>query len=93
MTRLVKIRSLLLGGLFTLLFFVGLMSRVYWIQVVHGAERLQEAKQMWETDRVLQPQRGSILDRNGRSLAEDAPAYNVSLNPQKIFKKIILWTR
>lgn len=80
MIKKVKLRSLLIGGVFTLV-FVFLIGRLYWVQVVQGEETLALAQMQWETDRVLQPVRGSILDRGGRVLAEDAPAFTVALSP------------
>src|SRR5690348_13613025 len=80
MTKKIKVRSLLIGGLFTLL-FVMLMTKVYWIQVVEASWLLGEAEKRWETDKVLAPVRGSIVDRNDKAMAIDATAYTVSLNP------------
>ncbi|MEW9698102.1 penicillin-binding transpeptidase domain-containing protein [Paenibacillus sp. SI8] len=83
MTKKIKVRSLLIGGLFTLLFVV-LLTKVYWIQVVEASWLLGQAEQRWETDKVLAPVRGSILDRNDKVLALDATSYTVSLNPKMI---------
>jgi penicillin-binding protein 2B len=86
MTKKVKLRSLLIGGLFTL-FFVALVGRLYWVQVVQGAGLLSEAQDKWAAEEVLRPVRGSILDRNDKVLAEDAPASTVALNPVLIQSK------
>lgn len=86
MTRKVKLRSLIIGGAFTLLFVV-LVTRLYWVQVVQGAELLSDAKMMWATDKELRPVRGTILDRNDKVLAEDSPAYTLALNPKIIHDK------
>jgi penicillin-binding protein 2B len=85
MTKKVKLRTLLIGGLFTL-FFVAIMGRLYWVQVVQSSALLERAKNMWENDRVLQPVRGAIVDRNLQVLAEDGPSYTVIVNPQIIRK-------
>lgn len=74
---------MLIGGVFTL-FFVVLLVKVYWIQVVEASKLQEQVKQVWETDKILDPERGFILDRNDKVLAGDATAYNVSLNPQFI---------
>ncbi|MDQ1912985.1 penicillin-binding transpeptidase domain-containing protein [Paenibacillus sp. GD4] len=89
MTKKVKMRSLLIGGVFTL-FFIALVSRLYWVQVVQGADLLSQAQARWETDKVLHPVRGTIVDRNDKILAEDAPAFTVALNPQIIHDKKIV---
>ncbi|WNR46436.1 penicillin-binding transpeptidase domain-containing protein [Paenibacillus roseipurpureus] len=83
MTKKIKLRSLLIGGFFTLLFVV-LMVKVYWIQVVEASWLLEKAEKRWETDKVLMPVRGSILDRNDKVLAVEATAYTIALNPKVI---------
>ncbi|TVY09602.1 penicillin-binding transpeptidase domain-containing protein [Paenibacillus cremeus] len=88
MTKKVKLRSLLVGGLFTLL-FVFLVTRLYWVQVVQGAELLSMAKERWAADDELRAVRGAILDRNDKVLAEDAPAFTLALNPKTIHDKHI----
>ncbi|MCD1261610.1 PASTA domain-containing protein [Paenibacillus athensensis] len=83
MIKKIKARSLLIGGIFTLLFVV-LIVKIYWIQVVDASWLLNRAEQVWETDKILTPVRGSIVDRNDKVLAVDAAAYTVSLNPKII---------
>ncbi|MBD0379173.1 penicillin-binding transpeptidase domain-containing protein [Paenibacillus sedimenti] len=83
MTKKIKARSLLIGGVFTLLFIV-LITKVYWIQVVEASWLLDKAEKVWETDKVLAPVRGSILDRNDKVMAVDATSYTVTLNPKMI---------
>lgn len=83
MTKKVKIRSLLIGGLFTL-FFIALIARMYWVQVIDSSWLLAKAQQKWETDKEIRPVHGQIVDRNDKVLAEDAPAYTVALNSQMI---------
>jgi penicillin-binding protein 2B len=81
MNKRIRARSLIIGGVFTL-FFVILLLKVYSIQVVEAAWLLKQAEVRWETDKVLMPERGSILDRNNKVLAIDAAAYTVTLNPK-----------
>lgn len=83
MTKKIKLRSLLIGGFFTLLFVV-LIAKVYWIQVVDASWLLAQAEEKWETDRIIAPVRGTILDRNNKVLAEEGTAYTVTLNPKMI---------
>ncbi|OXM86053.1 peptidoglycan D,D-transpeptidase FtsI family protein [Paenibacillus rigui] len=85
MSKKIKLRSLLIGGVFTL-FFVALVGRLYWVQVVQGAELLAKAQEKWEAEEVLRPVRGAIVDRNDKVLAEDAPAYTIALSPTLIKK-------
>jgi penicillin-binding protein 2B len=83
MNKKIRARSLLIGGFFTL-FFVVLLAKVYVIQVVEASKLLGDAEKAWVTDKVLAPERGSIVDRNNKVLALDAAAYTVSLNPKLI---------
>ncbi|GIP36385.1 penicillin-binding transpeptidase domain-containing protein [Paenibacillus sp. J2TS4] len=83
MTKQVKIRSLLIGLVFSLL-FIALIGRVYWIQVVEASWLQSEAEVRWKASEVLRAKRGMIMDRNGKPLAEDSAAYNVTVNPQII---------
>ena len=85
MTRRIKLRALLVGGLITLLFVV-LMGRVYFVQVVHGDHYLSLAKNIWSASKQINPVRGTITDRNGNILAMDAAAYTVAVNPEVINK-------
>ncbi len=83
MTKKTKLRTLWIGGVFTL-FFVVLISKMYFMQVVGATDLMERAQVMWEKDKVLQPVRGSILDRNNHILAEDGPSYTVIVNPKVI---------
>ncbi|WP_438433406.1 penicillin-binding transpeptidase domain-containing protein [Gorillibacterium sp. sgz500922] len=83
MDKTSKIRSLLIGVFFFLLFFT-VVGRIYWIQVVEASSLREKAEGLWTSEEVLQPVRGSITDRSGRTLAEETPAYTVALNPEII---------
>ncbi len=78
-----KLRTLLFGGLFTLLFVV-LIGRIFYMQVVAGETWYDLAKTRWSVSETLTAKRGEITDRDGNVLAMDAVAYNVLLNPQAI---------
>ncbi|MCR8641923.1 penicillin-binding transpeptidase domain-containing protein [Paenibacillus sp. N1-5-1-14] len=83
MIKKTRIRTLLIGGLFTLLFLC-LAGRMYWIQVVQASDWQQKAEEKWNENQILKPDRGAIVDRNGKVLAEDVPAYTISVNPKLI---------
>lgn len=83
MNKKVKVRSLLIGLIFSIL-FVGLVGRMYWIQVVEASWLQSEAEIRWKQSEVLRAQRGTIYDRNGKALAEDSAAYTVAVDPQLI---------
>lgn len=83
MTKRIKLRTLLAGGLITLL-FVGLWGRIYWVQVAHAAFWSEQARNTWVTTKKLVQERGTITDRSGTVLAADAAAYTLALSPKVI---------
>ncbi|WP_040948424.1 penicillin-binding transpeptidase domain-containing protein [Gorillibacterium massiliense] len=86
MERHLKVRSLLIGIFFFLLFFV-LIGRLYVLQVVEASELRSKADDLWTSEETLQPVRGSITDRNGKPLAEEGVAYTVAVNPLMIHER------
>lgn len=86
MTKRIKLRILLIGGLVTL-FFIVLISKVFWLQVVEGSFWESYGREnVWSREQVLPATRGEITDRNGEALAINAPAYTVGVNPAVIMK-------
>ena len=86
MKKKIKLRSLFIGGCITL-FFVGLLFRLYYIQVIQSPELMARAQVVWQDGRELEPTRGEILDRTGNVLAQDAAAYTVAVNPRLIHSR------
>ncbi|MFT9847973.1 penicillin-binding transpeptidase domain-containing protein [Aneurinibacillus sp. REN35] len=76
MRKKINLRTLLMGGLFTLSFFA-LILRAFWIQYVDSAEIMVKAKDTWERSNAINPKRGDIVDRNGQLLAYHGKAYTV----------------
>ncbi|MDG0812196.1 penicillin-binding transpeptidase domain-containing protein [Cohnella rhizosphaerae] len=83
MTKRIKLRTLLAGGLITLL-FVALWGRIYWVQVAHAEFWAEQARNTWVTTKKLVQERGTITDRSGAVLASDAAAYTLALSPKVI---------
>jgi len=83
MTKRIKLRTLLVGGIITLLFVV-LIGRVYWVQVVNADFWTEKALNIWSKSETITPTRGSITDRDGDVLAMDTMAYGLVLNPKVI---------
>ncbi|MBM7565701.1 penicillin-binding transpeptidase domain-containing protein [Paenibacillus sacheonensis] len=83
MTKRIHLRTLLVGGVITLL-FVLLVGRIYWVQVVKADFWTEKAKEVWARSEKLIPARGTITDRNGTVLAMDISAYTVAVNPKII---------
>jgi penicillin-binding protein 2B len=83
MIKRIKMRTLLIGGCITL-FFLVLITRIFFIQVVNGGIWQERAAGLVEREQTIKASRGTITDRNGNILATDAPAYTVSVNPEMI---------
>ncbi|CAI6020074.1 penicillin-binding transpeptidase domain-containing protein [Cohnella sp. JJ-181] len=83
MTKRIKLRTLLAGGVITLL-FVALWGRIYWVQVAHAEFWSEQARNTWVTTKKLVQERGTISDRSGTVLAGDAAAYTLALSPKII---------
>ncbi|MFD1772959.1 penicillin-binding transpeptidase domain-containing protein [Paenibacillus rhizophilus] len=83
MIKRIKLRSLFIGGCITL-FFLVLVGRVFWIQVLQGDFWQKRAADTWAHTTIIKAQRGQITDRNGSMLASDVPAYTVVVEPDVI---------
>jgi penicillin-binding protein 2B len=83
MTKRIKLRALLMGGVITLL-FAGLIFRIYWVQIYKGDVYLAHAMNTWMTSETIPADRGMLLDRDGNVLAADALAYTVAVGPKRI---------
>ncbi|QYR20091.1 PASTA domain-containing protein [Paenibacillus sp. sptzw28] len=83
MNKRIKLRTLLVGGFITL-FFVVLVGRIYWVQVVKADFWSEKAREIWSKSETLIPVRGTITDREGNVLAMDVAAYTVAVNPKVI---------
>lgn len=83
MNKKLKVRTLLIGIFFTMLFSV-LIGRLYWVQVVEAAMLLEKAETLWSRNEVLPATQGTIYDRNGKILAQDGIAYTVVVHPKTI---------
>lgn len=86
MVKRIKLRTLFIGGCITL-FFLVLVARVFWIQVLQGKEWQETAAKQWAHTSTIKAVRGVIEDRNGNVLASDVPAYTVVVNPEVIAEK------
>lgn len=61
-----------------------LIFRLAWIQFIQGSELQSLAYQQQTLDRAINPNRGSIYDRNGDILASSATVETISINPMNI---------
>ncbi|MCQ4086109.1 penicillin-binding transpeptidase domain-containing protein [Saccharibacillus sp. JS10] len=83
LTKRVRMRTLLIGGGITL-FFLVLVGRIFFLQVVQNGYWHDMAVDQWAASKVLRAERGAITDRNGKELAVDSPAYSVVVEPNII---------
>lgn len=88
MHRKLKIRSMVIGLFFTLL-FLGLVSRMYYVQIVEASMLQGKAERNWQNEVILAAKRGTIVDRKGKELANDGAAFTVAVNPEIIANKKI----
>lgn len=81
----VLVRRRLLVSLAVFAFFmVYLVGRLAWIQFVQGEDLQNKALAQWNRRLTVQPQRGSILSRNGTLLAGSATAESIIAIPSEI---------
>ena len=76
--RLVFVCSLLGLGL------AGLVTRLFTLQVLHGAEYSEIAQRQYESRAPLRADRGTIYDRRGTMLATSTPAISFAVDPRSV---------
>lgn len=65
--------------IFVILVGITLGGRIFYLQIVHGEEALNEFTLKIQKEKTIQASRGRILDRNGKVLAYNELAYNVTI--------------
>ena len=65
-------------------FFLVLVGRLFWLQVIKSQELQEKAQSQWMRTRQITPDRGKITDRNGRVLAQSIVCETVLLRPRQI---------
>lgn len=66
---------------------IGLISRLFYLQIIMGSDLKQKAIAQQTTDEIVSPRRGTIFDRNGKALAVSITAETVVVNPTMIVKQ------
>jgi len=56
-----------------------LIGRIFYLQIVHGEEALNEFTLKIQKERTIEAARGNIYDRNGKLLAYNELAYNITI--------------
>ncbi len=78
-----KVRVLWLLGFF-IVALIALFCRMFYWQVVKGAELKNTAYSQQTRNRVISPNRGKIYDTNGEVLAESVTVESISITPKNI---------
>lgn len=76
-----KLRLMLLAMIFI---FAVLIIRIFWIQFIDGAWLKEKAYRQQTASKIISPERGSILDVNGKKLATSEKVDTISINPSRI---------
>jgi stage V sporulation protein D (sporulation-specific penicillin-binding protein) len=82
-----KKRSLVLLIAYSII-IITLISRVGYYQIVKGEEYSKKAYLNQTLNRIINPKRGTIYDRNGKDLAISASVDTISVNPQDFRDKM-----
>ena len=64
--------------------FLFLVGRLAYVQLWWGPELAAQAQEQWDRELDIFPQRGSILDCNGKVLAQSASSYTIAARPADI---------
>ena len=72
---------------FVAILFIALIGKLTYIVVFEGDELTKKATDQQVISKTINPERGSILDRNGEILAQSVPVDSISLNPEELLKK------
>ena len=64
-----------------------LIIRLFWIQFIDGSWLKEKAYRQQTASKIISPDRGSILDVNGKYLAKSEKVDTISINPTKISKE------
>ncbi len=77
----IRRRSIVLLAIILILGFGSVISRLFYLQIIQGKELSDLAVDQQMSDTVVSPKRGSIVDRNGNTLASSANVWKVVLAP------------
>ncbi|GAB4170787.1 MAG: penicillin-binding protein 2 [Wenzhouxiangellaceae bacterium] len=77
-------RRIVLLGIAMLLALCGVLARFAWLQLGEHATYAARAENNRVRLRALPPNRGLILDRHGRVVADNRPAYRLVMTPERV---------
>ena len=76
-----RLRTILFSGVIV---FTLLIIRIFWIQFIDGSWLKEKAYRQQTASKIISPERGTILDTNGKPLAISEKVDTISINPTKI---------
>ena len=77
-------KRLRLGAAVFIVIFLLLIIRIFWLQVVDGADLKEQMYAQLIANEVISPKRGTIYDSTGKQLAISVSVDTVSINPNSI---------
>jgi penicillin-binding protein 2 len=81
-TRITHRRVMVLAALM-LLIMAGLLSRYFYLQVLHNSEYRALSDRNRIAVRTVSPTRGVIVDRSGQFLAVNEPSFTLAITPER----------
>lgn len=84
LSRSLSYKKLRLVLYFSFIIFILLILRIFWIQFIDGSWLKEKAYRQQTSSTLISPERGSILDVNGKKLAASEKVDTISVNPTKI---------
>ena len=81
-TRITHRRVMVLAALM-LLIMAGLLSRYFYLQVLHTSEYRALSDRNRIAVRTVSPTRGVIVDRSGQFLAVNEPSFTLAITPER----------
>lgn len=83
----VSTRKLIYAATTIIIVLAYLALRIAFLQFIQGGELKEAASRQQTTNRILSANRGTILDANGKVLAQSASVDTVTINPTRIKKE------
>jgi len=83
-TNMIRRRRLTVIFLLAGLFFMVLVGRLFWVQILHSSELQQQAAALTTRRVQVDASRGAIYDRNGNTLVTSISAVSIYANPGQI---------
>src|SRR5277367_4622149 len=75
-------RRYIIAGIFITIFVI-LLARLFYIQIIDDRYELYASKNVLRPY-IIFPERGAILDRNGKTLVQNVPFYDIMVIPNQV---------